>query len=120
MLIPFSCFPFFPQFASFPQFGLLFPKSAAPVLPHFLLPWKKKEEEEEEEEKEEEEKEEEEEDEEEEENGEKTMQFGNLLQEVIKENEKQYHNITMKRIHLSSVKLWAKSIKKRFTEIRIL
>ena len=35
-------FPFFPcfsQFASFPQFGLPFPKSAAPVLPHFLLPW---------------------------------------------------------------------------------
>ena len=29
----------FSQFASFPQFGLPFPKSAAPVLPHFLLPW---------------------------------------------------------------------------------
>ena len=39
VLISFSCFPFFSQFASFPQFGLLFPKSAAPVLPHFLLPW---------------------------------------------------------------------------------
>ena len=36
-----SSFPhfFFSQFASFPQFGLPFPKSAAPVLPHFLLPW---------------------------------------------------------------------------------
>ena len=32
-----SLFLFF-QFASFPQFGLPFPKSAAPVLPHFLLP----------------------------------------------------------------------------------
>ena len=29
----------FSQFASFPQFSLPFPKSAAPVLPHFLLPW---------------------------------------------------------------------------------
>ena len=36
----FPHFPlFFSQFASFPQFGLPFPKSAAPVLPHFLLPW---------------------------------------------------------------------------------
>ena len=35
----FSLFFFFSQFASFPQFGLPFPKSAAPVLPHFLLPW---------------------------------------------------------------------------------
>ena len=36
----FSYFPFFPfsQFVSFPQFSLPFPKSAAPVLPHFLLP----------------------------------------------------------------------------------
>ena len=31
----FSC----SQVASFPQYGLPFPKSAAPVLPHFLLPW---------------------------------------------------------------------------------
>ena len=37
----FSYFPLFSffLFASFPQFGLPFPKSAAPVLPHFLLPW---------------------------------------------------------------------------------
>ena len=39
-------FLLFSKFASFPQFGLPFPKSAAPVLPHFLLPcpivlWKK-------------------------------------------------------------------------------
>ena len=34
----FPLFFFFSQFASFPQFGLPFPKSAAPVLPHFLLP----------------------------------------------------------------------------------
>ena len=33
----FSFFPF-SQFVSFPQFSLPFPKSAAPVLPHFLLP----------------------------------------------------------------------------------
>ena len=33
----FSSF-FSSQFALFPQFGLPFPKSAAPVLPHFLLP----------------------------------------------------------------------------------
>ena len=32
-----SLFSFF-QFASFPQFGLPFPESAAPVLPHSLLP----------------------------------------------------------------------------------
>ena len=30
---------YFSQFAPFPQFCLPFPKSAAPVLPHFLLPW---------------------------------------------------------------------------------
>ena len=40
--VPFSFLisSFFPlsQFASFPQFGLPLPKSAAPVLPHFLLP----------------------------------------------------------------------------------
>ena len=34
----FSSFFFFSQIASFPQFCLPFPKSAAPVLPHFLLP----------------------------------------------------------------------------------
>ena len=34
----FLFFFFFSQFALFPQFGLPFPKSAAPVLPHFLLP----------------------------------------------------------------------------------
>ena len=34
----FFSFFFFSQFASFPQFGLPFPESAAPVLPHFLLP----------------------------------------------------------------------------------
>ena len=30
----------FSHFVSFPQISLPFPKSAAPVLPHFLLPWK--------------------------------------------------------------------------------
>ena len=34
----FSSLFFFFQFTSFPQFGLPFPQSAAPVLPHFLLP----------------------------------------------------------------------------------
>ena len=37
----FSYFPLFSpfsQFVSFPQFSLPFPKSAAPVLPYFLLP----------------------------------------------------------------------------------
>ena len=43
-LFAFSFFIFlflfsFPPLASFPQVGLPFPKSAAPVLPHFLLPW---------------------------------------------------------------------------------
>ena len=33
-----SSFFFFSQFAPVPQFGLPFPKSAAPALPHFLLP----------------------------------------------------------------------------------
>ena len=36
---PIFLFFLFSQFASFPQSGLPFPKSAAPVLPHFLLPW---------------------------------------------------------------------------------
>ena len=34
----FLFFSLFSQFSSFPQFGLPFPKSVAPVLPHFLLP----------------------------------------------------------------------------------
>ena len=38
-LLLFSFFLPFSQFLSFPQFSLPFPKSAAPVLPHFLLPW---------------------------------------------------------------------------------
>ena len=40
---PFFSYFFSSQFASFPQFDLPFPKSAAPVLPHFLLPWSRAE-----------------------------------------------------------------------------